>query len=190
MATIIEQEPLYVRMPVGQKIIYTVSNSLIVSAEQRVKFIARVYITTGLPPVINSFAWSDQPIGTFKTIPNNKGVGIFDFSDLISNYVSADNLCTALSTYKIRGQEGNKTFPIHVIDRFSMNTNSCIYAVIIFSIEYLDTNQYIPSAPTLLNPNYNTIVNVQGVKSRELEIFNGYSKHTNLLQNGTLWLLF
>ena len=186
MATIIEQEPLYVRMPVGQKIIYTVSNSLIVSAEQRVKFIARVYITTGLPPVINSFAWSDQPIGTFKTIPNNKGVGIFDFSDLISNYVSADNLCTALSTYKIRGQEGNKTFPIHVIDRFSMNTNSCIYAVIIFSIEYLDTNQYIPSAPTLLNPNYNTIVNVQGVKSRELEIFNGYSKHTNLLQNGTV----
>ena len=184
MATLIEQQPLYVRMPVGQKIIYTASNSAIVAAEQRVKFVARVYITSGLPPVINSFPWSDQPIGTFKTIPNNKGVGIFDFSDLISNYVSADNLCTDLSTYKERGQEGFKTFPIHVIDRFSMNTNSCIYAVIIFSIEYLDTNQYIPSAPTLLNPNYNTIVNVQGVKSRELEIFNGYSKHTDLLQAG------
>ena len=112
MATVIEQEPLFTRMPVGQKIIYTVSNSTIVATELRVKFVARVYITSGLPPVLGV----DTPIGTFKTIPNNKGVGIFDFSELISNYVSSQ------------------------------------------------------------------IVNVQGVISRPLEIFNGYAKYSDLLQ--------
>ena len=40
----IEQQPLYTRMPVGQKIIYTISESATVAAEQRVKFAARVYV--------------------------------------------------------------------------------------------------------------------------------------------------
>lgn len=164
MATIIEQKPLFTRMPVGQKIIYTVSNGAIVATELRVKFVAKVYITSGIQPIIGI----DTPIGTFKTIPNNKGVGIFDFSELISNYVNADNLSTDKSSYKILGQLNNE-FAIHLIDRFSKNTNSCKHVTILFSIEYFDGTD---------------ILNVQDVISEPLEVFNGYAKYSDQLQMG------
>ncbi len=164
MATIIEQEPLFTRMPVGQKIIYTLSNSAIVATELRVKFVANVYITSGIQPMLSV----DTPIGTFKTIPNNKGVGIFDFSELIANYVNSDNLSTDKSSYKKLGQLNNE-FAIHLIDRFSMNTNSCKYVTILFGTEYFDGTD---------------IVNVQGVIATPLEVFNGYAKYSDQLQMG------
>jgi hypothetical protein len=169
MATIIEQEPLFTRMPVGQKIIYTLSNSAIVATELRVKFVAKVYITSGIQPIIGV----DTPIGTFKTIPNNKGVGIFDFSELISNYVNSDNLSTDKSTYKKLGQPAGSEFAIHLIDRFSKNTNSCKHVTILFSIEYFDGTD---------------ILNVQEVISRPLEVFNGYATYSDLLQFGSVGL--
>tara|TARA_R110000744_G_scaffold25007_3_gene62107 strand:+ start:55 stop:1515 length:1461 start_codon:yes stop_codon:yes gene_type:complete len=175
MATVtIEQQPLFTRMPVGQKIIYTISESSIVAAEQRVKFVAKVYISNDLPPVFGT----SSPIGTFKTIPNNKGVGIFDFSNLLSNYVSSDNLCTDNASYKKQGQLPDVTFPIHLIDRFSMSTNSCVYVAIIFSIEYL----YLGGN----SQTYNTIINTGGRTSRPLEIFNGYVKYTDDLLYGAV----
>ena len=170
----IEQQPLYTRMPVGQKIIYTISESATVAAEQRVKFAARVYVSDSLPPVIGT----SVPIGTFKTIPNNKGVGIFDFSDLLSNYVSSDNLCTDNASYKKSGQRLDATFPIHLIDRFSLNKNSCRYVAIAFSVEYL----YLGGNAQF----YNTIINTGGVVSKPLEIFNGYVKYTDELLYGSV----
>ena len=50
MATLIEQKPLYDQLVVGQDIIFTVSNSGIVSNQSNVKFIAEVHISNDLPP--------------------------------------------------------------------------------------------------------------------------------------------
>ena len=60
MATLIEQQPLSNPgtadkvLPVGQEIIYTVSNSSVVSSFTRVKFIAEVHISNSTPPNPNT----------------------------------------------------------------------------------------------------------------------------------------
>ena len=45
MATIIEQEPLYTVLPVGQQVMFTVSNSIIVANQFNVKFGAEIHIS-------------------------------------------------------------------------------------------------------------------------------------------------
>ena len=80
MAAQIEQSPLYGLAPVGQDIIFTVSDSEVVSNYTNVKFIAEVHISSGLPPNPNT---STDIVGTFKTTPNNAGVGIFNFRPII-----------------------------------------------------------------------------------------------------------
>jgi hypothetical protein len=88
MATLIEQKPLYNTLPVGQDIIFAISNTGIVSTKPRVKFIAEVHISSTNPANQNT---STDLIGTFKTTPNNAGVGIFDLSSVVESYVKADN---------------------------------------------------------------------------------------------------
>ena len=85
----IEQQPLYTQLPVGQEVIFVVSNAPIVSAETKVKYCAEVHISDSTPP--NPSVATDL-IGVFKTTPNATGVGIFDFRNVVENYVSADNL--------------------------------------------------------------------------------------------------
>ena len=103
MATIIEQQPLSNPgtfdkvLPVGQEIIYTVSNSSVVSTFTKVKFIAEVHISISTPPNPNT---TNDLVGTFKTTPNNAGVGMFDFKPIIESFVNADNLAREGSAYK------------------------------------------------------------------------------------------
>ena len=97
MATLIEQNPLYDQLVVGQDIIFTVSNSVIVSNQSNVKFIAEVHISNDLPP---NLSVSTDVIGTFKTTPNNAGVGIFDLSPVLESFVKSDNLAGFNSEYK------------------------------------------------------------------------------------------
>ena len=89
MATIITQKPLDngEPMPVGQDIIFTVSNNL-VNTYFNVSFTAEVFISQ-TPPNLNL---STDLIGTFKTTPNTVGVGMFDFSSVVENHVKSDNL--------------------------------------------------------------------------------------------------
>ena len=98
--SVIEQEPLYnstlSSMPVGQEIIFVVSNDTAVANETKVKFLAEVHISS-TPINLSSV---DNLIATFKTTPNNAGVGIFDFRNIIENYVSSDNMAYAGSKYK------------------------------------------------------------------------------------------
>ena len=86
MATIIEQAPLsspdYNRTPVGQNIMFAVSNNLIVANQIKVKFVAEVHISSYLPPVPGT---TTHLVGTFKTTPNNAGVGMFDFRPIIES---------------------------------------------------------------------------------------------------------
>ena len=166
MATIIEQEPLYTTLPVGQQIIFTLSNSL-VSSYFNVKFIAEVFIGSTPPNV----AVTTDLIGTFKTTPNTIGVGIFDFSSVVENHVKSDNLCARNSQYKITSFTTEPFPALHIIDGFSWNTNALSYMTIKFKIEGSLTQEGIPE-----------IIDSQDTSSTNFEIFNGYLKHTDKLR--------
>jgi hypothetical protein len=162
--SIIEQQPQASFItPVGQDLIFVVSNQTAVLNETRVKFVAEVYIETTAPnPTANT------PVGTFKTTPNNAGVGMFDLRNVIENYVKADNMAADGSKYKTTLTSSTARHPIHLIDQYSLNTNLCRYMLVRFSVEYL--------VGTTVEINTNTQVNSQGSI-----IFNGYVKHTDIL---------
>jgi hypothetical protein len=164
MATIIEQHPLYDTLPVGQDVIFTVSNSSVVSSFTKVKFIAEVHISNGLPP---NLATNDDVVGTFKTTPNNAGVGMFDFRPIIESFVKSDNLAGYNSDYKSTEQGGDSAVPIHLIDKYSRNKNALSYFAIQFKVEYID------AAGDLQTVNY--------ANSDSYNIFNGYLKYTDIL---------
>ena len=168
----IEQAPLYDQLPVGQEIIFVVSNTPLVSTETKVKFCAEVYIS-GDDPANPNAAISSDLIGTFKTTPNNAGVGIFDFRNVIENYVSADNMASNGSAYKTISTTDNTPHPLQIIDKYSLSDNSVRYMVIRFYAEYLGADASTPTA----------VSKATGTEqdSAQLILFNGYLKHTDLL---------
>ena len=165
MATTITQEPLYNPLPVGQDIIFTLTNASVVSTYFNVKFIAEVYISNSTPSTATA-----NLVGTFKTTPNTVGVGIFDFSAVVETHVKADNLSGILSSYKGSLSLAAPFPPIHIIDKLSFNTNTMRWMTIKFSIEGSTTATGIPSE-----------IAGQSVNSVDFKIFNGYVKHTNKL---------
>ena len=162
-ATLIEQHPLYDTLPVGQDVIFTVSNTSVVSSYTNVKFIAEVHISSGSPPNPST---STDIVGTFKTTPNNAGVGMFDFRPIIESFVNSDNLARKTSAYKLVVNTEGTNVPIHLIDKFSGNSNAMRYLFIRFQIEYIDSGALVTT----------------GIKDSDLyNIFNGYLKYTDVL---------
>ena len=164
MATIIEQKTLFDTLTAGENVIFAVSNTNIVSTFTDVKFIATVHISNQIP---NPSVLTDV-VGTFKTTPNNAGVGMFDFSPIIESFVSSDNLARKDSTYKgvLNGTDNN--VPMHLIDKFSGNINTMRYLVIKFTVQYNDGTGSI-------------IENTTGDISLPMKIINGYLKYTDEL---------
>ena len=163
MATLIEQHPLYDTLPVGQDVIFTVSNTTVVSSFTNVKFVAEVHISSGNPPNPNT---TTDIVGTFKTTPNNAGVGMFDFRPIIESFVNADNLARKDSAYKLTVNTEGTNVPIHLIDKFSGNLNAMRYLFIRFKIEYIDAGALVTT----------------DIKDSDLyNIFNGYLKYTDVL---------
>ena len=176
MANIIEQSPQFALMPVGQDIIFAVSNADVVALQLKVKFVAEVHIGSVAPPNVSN---TNDLIGTFKTTPNNKGVGIFDFSNVVENYVKADNMARFQAKYK--GVRANDVpFPIHMIDQYARNSNAVRYLAIQFKIEYL-------GATNCNNEQNDNVVREacgHAVNSATYTIFNGYLKDTDALKYG------
>jgi hypothetical protein len=131
--SIIEQTPVGLFVPVGQDLIYVVSNTSVVANETRVKFVAEVYIGTSQAAVTPT---GNTPVGTFKTTPNNAGVGMFDLRNVVENYVKADNMAADGSAYKTTTTSDSVRHPVHLIDKFSLNANLCRYMRVRFSVEY------------------------------------------------------
>ena len=169
MAIIIEQKPAYDIFPVGQEVIFSLSDFAIVSTKTNVKFIALVFISN---EPINISNQGDY-VGTFKTTPNAAGVGMFDFSSVIESYVNADNIAKNSSSYKGAPALVQMT-PLHLIDKYSRNTNIARYFQVVFLSEYLDTTQ---SPPVIA---YGT-----SVFSNQMTIINGYLKSTDILSSLT-----
>jgi hypothetical protein len=130
MALTIEQNPLYTLNPVGQEVIFTVSDLATVAAYFNVKYVAEVHISTVDIDLNTSVA-----IGTFKTTPNNTGVGMYDFRPILESFVSPDNLAALGSEYKGAATTAIKTHPLHLVDKYSLNDNVVRYLKIRFTIE-------------------------------------------------------
>ena len=181
MATIIEQAPLsssdYNRTPVGQNVMFAVSNNIIVATQIKVKFVAEVHISSYLPPVPGT---TDHLVGTFKTTPNNAGIGMFDLRPIIESYVKSDNLTKGIYA-EYKGVPASKSsYPLHLVDKFSGSNNIMRYLFVNFKVEFLDQEQYLPGGVTP-NPTYNQLIQVQPEPSESYKIFNGYLKYTDKL---------
>ena len=161
MALTIEQHPLYNLNTVGQEVIFTVSDSTIASTYFNVNYIAEVHIGTD---TIN-LAVSTDVVGTFKTTPNNAGVGMFDFRPIIESFVSADNL--APSTSEFKGVSYNN-IPTHIIDKYALNQNTVRYLKILFKVEGAATEGGVVSV-------------IDTEDSDQYTLFNGYLKRTDIL---------
>ena len=168
MATLIEQKPLYTQVPVGQEVIFVVSNNTIVASFTNVRFIANVYISDTTPSTITT---TSIPTATFKTTPNNAGVGIFDFRQVVENYVSADNMAANFSEYKGVDTTDNTPHPIHLIDKYSKNKNATKWLTIQFKTQYTDANGDVQIVSPKLSVDY--------------RLFNGYLKYSDILKMGT-----
>ena len=166
MATLIEQKPLYTQLPVGQEVIFVVSNNTIVSGFTNVRFIADVYISDTIP---SSVTTTSTPTATFKTTPNNAGVGIFDLKQVVENYVSADNMAYNFSEYKGVSTTDNTPHPIHLIDKYSRNKKAARWLTIQFKTQYTDASGDVVTPEALF------------AVSVDYQLFNGYLKYTDEL---------
>ena len=139
MATTIEQRPLYQVLPVVQQLMFTIANDTIVNNNFNVKFCAAVHVSNS-PIVLSN---NDALIGTFKTTPNNAGVGIFDLRPVVETFLKPDNepqteITGSTAKYKDVAAQ-TRIFPIHLIDQTAMSENSCKYLAVNFYIEYSTT---------------------------------------------------
>ena len=175
MGTLIQQKPLNSSLPVGQDVIFTVSNDSIVLNSDfiKIKFIAQVHISSD--EQVN-LSLTDNIVGTFKTTPNNAGVGMFNFRNIVENFVSADNMALENSNYKLISNE-NLRVPIHLINRYSRNSNSYRYMAVKFKVQYVDN---LASSATFGDVITTDIKNSSGFK-----FFNGYLKYSDILETGT-----
>jgi len=170
MATLIEQKPLYTQLPVGQEVIFVVSNNTIVATQTNVRFIADVYISDTIP---SSVTTTSTPTATFKTTPNNAGVGIFDFKQVVENYVSADNMAYNQSKYKTVVTSDDTPHPIHLIDKYSRNKKAARWLTIQFKTQYTDANGDVVTPEALF------------AVSVDYQLFNGYLKYSDIFTMGT-----
>ena len=170
MATLIEQKPLFSQVPVGQEVIFVVSNSTIVAGFTNVRFIADVYISNTTPASITT---TTIPTATFKTTPNNAGVGIFDFKQVVENYVSADNMAFDNSEYKETPTTNDTPHPVHLIDKYSRNKKAARWLSIQFKTQYTDASGDVVTPEALF------------AVSIDYQLFNSYLKYSDILTMGT-----
>jgi len=170
MATIIEQKPLYPQVPVGQEVIFVVSNSTIVAGFTNIRFIADVYISDTTP---SSITTTTTPTATFKTTPNNAGVCIFDFRQVVENYVRADNMAFNDSQYKTVSTTDDTPHPLHLIDKYSRNKKTARWLSIQFKTQYTDASGDVVTPTTLFTV------------SDPYQLFNSYLKYSDILTMGT-----
>ena len=169
--TVIEQGTIGVYLPVGQDLMFVVSNQTAVANELRVKFCVDIHISKTIPNVNTTTDFK----GTFKTTPNNAGVGMFDLQSILENYVKADNMAANGSKYKLVLTDSENPHPLHLIDKFSLNTNTLRILGTKFYVEYLDTDT--------TSSTYNTVVPVISteVAGASQAFFNGYLKYSDIL---------
>jgi hypothetical protein len=162
-AVSIDQQPLYKVLPIGQQVMFSVSNNTIVANKFKVKFVAEVYVSN------TAITWSaSELIGTFKTTPNNAGVGMFNLRPVLESFVSPDNEPSSRAEYKLVDFNVAE-FPIHLIDKYSQSDKSIKFLAIRFLNEYATTATEAVGAPT------------DQVDSVQFTFFNGVLQYDDVL---------
>lgn len=167
MPVTIDQKPLYTIFPVGQQVVFSISQPTIVANMFKVKFVAEVYISNNSAALISA----GNKIGAFKTTPNNKGVGIFDFSSVLETFLKPDQQGSTFgngSKYKAT----DTTHPIHLIDEIAVSENSIRYLAFTFKIEYAAAADEAVGAPD------------NDATSDQYKIFNGVLQYDDVLTLG------
>jgi hypothetical protein len=134
MAITIVQKPYSKFGPAGQDWVWTLSSTNL-AGNYKFKFIADLYIYSGsTPPATYTIR--------LKFSPNELGRGIVNLHEILTQHVSSDNLCSSdfTITPEFKGTApsflyGNAT-PIHVIDKWSLSTNTIKRVDIQFGEEY------------------------------------------------------
>ena len=169
MATLIQQKPLYDILPIGQQVMFSVSNNTIVLNQLQVKFVAQVHISE---TAIN-LNTSTNLIATLRTTPNNKGVGIFDLIPILESYVSPDYLGwtdgTNGSEYKGTQYSDNNPNSIHLIDKYARSENGIRYFAIRFQVDYVDASTLQP------------VIGADQEDSEQYTFFNGVIQYDDTL---------
>tara|TARA_R100001594_G_scaffold17746_4_gene35900 strand:+ start:378 stop:1979 length:1602 start_codon:yes stop_codon:yes gene_type:complete len=185
MALIIEQRPLYKTIAAGQEIIYVLNESTgnIVTTKTNVNYVAEIRVSVDQ----SELNQSSSSIGTFKSTPNDKGVGIFELSTILENYVSPDyngvdteiaageNVSSTWrgNTFENNNNEKRYYHALHLVDRYCLSQNSIKYVRIFFKMEYLGADINNPNAV-----GFDPYLLAQG---DDLLIFNGVVYDTDVL---------
>jgi hypothetical protein len=165
MAVSIDQRPLYKVLPIGQQIMFSVSEPTTVATRFKVKFVAEVRVSSSAGINPNT---SDDLIGTFKTTPNNAGVGIFDLRPILETFISPDNEPSSRAEYKTVDFNVAE-FPVHLIDKFSQSDRSIKFFAVRFLVESAPSATDAVDAPT------------DEVDSIEYTMFNGVLQYDDVL---------
>ena len=169
MATVsIDQKPLYKALPVGQQVIFAVSENTIVATKFKVKFVAEVHVTKSGQITPLNLSNNNALIGTFKTTPNNEGVGIFDFRPVLETFVNPDNLGSKEGNGS-RYKTSAAIHPLHLIDKISRNTNAVRFFAIKFKVEYS------------IDPTGEVVSPTHEVNSAAYTMFNGVLQYDDVL---------
>ena len=170
MPVTIDQKPLYHQaFPVGQQVIFSISQPSIVANMFKVKFVAEVYISHRNISLISA----ENKIGTFKTTPNNKGVGIFDFSSVLETFLKSDNEGTTWGNGS-RYKATTTPHPIHLIDKYAVSVDSIRFLAFVFKVEYAAGADEAVGAPD------------NDATSDQYKIFNGVLQYDDALTLGEL----
>lgn len=118
MAITIEQEPHSSVMPVGQDVIFSVSDSTVLASHVNVRFFCDIYFSGSAPS-------SATKISTLKTTPNAAGSGIFDLRRTLEAGLSPDYMADrSNAAVSFQGSTTFEEAPIHYIAEYSRSSNT------------------------------------------------------------------
>ena len=166
MPSTLIQRNLYDINPVHKEFMFALKNDAAVSgipiAYYNVKFVAEVHIAGD---TINLSVVADV-IATLKVIPNNEGVGIFDFSQICESFVRPQNMGFADTTVSSEWKGNPFTYnphSIHIIDKFCLNDKGFKNLAAQLKVE---ASTSVGGPVSIVS---NSAINVTG-----MQIFNGY----------------
>jgi len=174
MALIIEQQPKYDLLAVGQDIIYTIHDNTAISGNFKIKYIAEIYVNN----VSSNLMVTANRVAVLKASPNATGRGIFNLRSILESYVSPDyeggvvHNSTNSFFSQYNGTDYSETTPhtIHQIDDFSTNRNTVRYVRVKFKIEFATSAT-------------GTVTTAAGDKDgRKLLVFNGVLYDNDILK--------
>jgi len=109
MALTINQVPAKEEVPVGQKILFSVSDTTTVAAYYNVRYYCDIYFS-------HEVVGTAYKISTLKTTPNSAGYGVFDLHSSLESMIKAPNVIDDTNAnVMFVGSNGIEGAPVHYV---------------------------------------------------------------------------